>query len=86
MARQQLAAGLCRYPQPFRVRTLKALLLLGDCVLGTSLAHRVRTLIHAMSRHGTDQGSLPASRIPPVGARTPIELAVRHGSGDPTQP
>jgi glycosyltransferase involved in cell wall biosynthesis len=48
-ARRQLVAGLSRYPQPFRVRTLKALLLLGDCVLGTSLAPRLRTLVHDMS-------------------------------------
>jgi hypothetical protein len=48
-ARRQLVAGLYRYPQPFRIRTLKALLLLGDCVLGTSLTSRLRTLVHEMS-------------------------------------
>ncbi|HSE95618.1 MAG TPA: glycosyltransferase family 2 protein [Methylomirabilota bacterium] len=88
-ARQQLMAGLSRYPQPFRMRTVKALLLLGDCVLGTRVTPCLRALVHQWSRRAPLAGPgvrPPASGPGPAAGATRPDPAGTRGGTSPGSP
>jgi glycosyltransferase involved in cell wall biosynthesis len=82
-ARRQLVTGLRRSAQPLRLRTLKALLLLGDCVLGTDLAARVRALVHATTRRGADPMPPTGRGARPAPVRAPLERVAPSRAGGP---